>query len=1094
MSRWSRSLFFFLFLLPSMMVVGQSYLKVIGEPGRAESGSVAYRSPDGDLYIAGSVNDSAMVQRIDADGNVLWSRRFRTPGVLPKSVLHLSSAPDGSLIGCGYGRDPIGNPGEGFRFRMDAAGNVIWVRYWEDASLHDRRIHATSAAEYLLFSARVDLAGGTYTDIFTARIDAATGDLTGNSGLLDLNLTNSYVDDMIAMTTIGSSHYVVTSTFVNGSPLSTRRVGLSKFDSNGQHITTRYLLYPDNVDRRIYASDICASGDSLTISYFGDINGSSTNWTQGLIRLDTTGTIAWARDFNVGGSGQEISSRVIPTSFGYLVAARTSLAVPSRLFLQAVSPSGVLLWTKSYGNVGQAQDLWENTPANLTDAGGGFLLTGHVDQGGGELDLLLIRTDIDGEIACTQVNTLNAITTVLPDLTYPSIVQENFFIPATGPDVVFVEDAGISDLCVLDVELGNDTTLCGTLTLDPGAIPGAIYEWQDGSNGQSLDVTASGTYWVRVTVDCCVASDTIEVGLGSLPEVDLGNDTTICIGGILFLYAPDGPWTIDWSDGQIGPEGLFFEPGTFWVTLTDGGCTASDTIEVDGTDLPTVSFGLDTLSCDGSPLVLDPAVTEVVDYAWSDGSTASTYEATTTGEIWVRVSNQCGNATDTVDVYVIDPIDLDLGPDTLVCAGTTLQLSVDFPGWELVWSDGTLGGDVSIINGGTYWLDATNTGCAVSDTIEVADLADPIVTLGNDTVVCGGATLLLEPVLVNVDEQVWSDGSTGTSLLVEQTGTYTIEATNTCGTDLDDILITIIRPLGVELGPDTLLCGSDSLVLDLGSLGVDLVWQDTVIASSFIITEPGTYWVEGDDTGCTERDTIAVAYTRLALLDLGPDTVLCTVPSLQLDAGEEGDDAVWQDNTDGRFYEAFRTGWYVASITNYCGTVTDSVRLSFGIQPVPIEDVDLCPGEKVELDPQGEMLYTVWTTGDTARTITVGEGAYGYFAVDIYGCEHADQVFVRITPELDGMVFLPNSFTPDNDGINEEFRVVGAEDGDFELVLFDRWGIEVYRTIDPFKGWDGKSAGAALPPGVYVYTVTYEDRCNASNTLVTRRGHVTLLR
>lgn len=1094
MSLVSRSLLILAFLGATAAAWGQSYLKVIGDAGRAETGSVAYRSPTGELYIAGGVNDSAMVQRMDADGNVLWSRCFRTPGVLPKRVLHLASAPDGSIIGCGYGRDPIGNPGEGFRFRMDAAGNVIWVRYWEDAGLHDRRIHATSASEYILFSARIGLAGGTFTDIFTARIDAATGDLIGNSGLLDLNLTNSFVDDMIAMTTIGSSHYVVTSTFVNGSPLSGRRVGLSKFDSNGQHITTSYLLYPDNVDRRIYASDICASGDSLTISYFGDINGSSTNWTQGLIRLDTTGAIAWARDFNVGGSGQEISSRVIPTSFGYLVAARTSLAVPSRLFLQAVSPSGVLLWTKSYGNPGQAQGIWENTPANLTDAGGGFLLTGHVDQGAGELDLLLIRTDEDGEIACTQVNALNAITTVLPDLTYPSIVQENFFLPNTGPDVTLVEDAGISDLCVLDVELGNDTSLCGTLTLDPGAIPGALYEWQDGTTGQTLDVTASGTYWVRVTVDCCVASDTVEVALGTLPEVDLGNDTTVCIGGILFLYAPDGPWSIEWSDGQVGPEGLFFEPGTFWVTLTDGGCSASDTVLVGGTQLPTVAFGPDTLSCAGSPVFLQPIVTEALEYLWSEGSTTSSIEADVTGQVWLRVTNQCGNATDTVNVYVIDPIDLDLGPDTVVCEGSPLQLSVDLPGWDLQWSDGSSGGDVAITEGGTYWLDAINVGCSASDTVEVADRPLPEVTLAADTIICGGGPLLLLPQLVDAEAQLWSDGSTAPSLLATASGSYAITAVNGCGTDQDDILVTMVPPLGIAIGPDTVLCGADSLVLDLGSLGVDILWQDTLVSPAFLITGPGTYWVEGEDTGCVERDTIAVAYSDLATLDLGPDTVLCTIPSFQLDAGVEGDNTIWQDGSVGRLYEADRTDLYVAGITNECGTVTDSIRLAFAIPPVPIADVDLCPGELVKLDPQGEMVRTRWTTGDTTRTITVGEGVYGFFATDIHGCDHAGQVFVRIMPERDGQLYVPNAFSPDDDGINDDFRVVGAEEGAFELVVHDRWGLVVHRSVDALSSWDGASAGVPVPSGVYVYTMTYMDRCNAEGGMVTRSGHVMLVR
>jgi gliding motility-associated-like protein len=62
------------------------------------------------------------------------------------------------------------------------------------------------------------------------------------------------------------------------------------------------------------------------------------------------------------------------------------------------------------------------------------------------------------------------------------------------------------------------------------------------------------------------------------------------------------------------------------------------------------------------------------------------------------------------------------------------------------------------------------------------------------------------------------------------------------------------------------------------------------------------------------------------------------------------------------------------------------------------------------------------------------------------------------------------------------------------MVIHDRWGQEVYRTIDPFKGWDGTAGGQDAPPDVYIYTVTYPDRCNANNTLVERRGHLTLLR
>lgn len=1071
----------------------QSYFKVIGQVGRSEAGYAVHQAPTGELYIGGSVNDSAMVQRIEGDGNVLWSRRFRTASVSGNNVVHLSSALDGSLIGCGVGYDGNGEPIEGFHFRIGADGTVYWVRSWDDPQVHGRRMIAISATEYLLFGGYTDLGTANYTDVLTARIDAATGDVNWMSGRLDLYAPVPYIGDMVSVATIGDRHYAACSIFTNGAPLSTRRVALSTFDQTGQHIDSKYLLYPNTDSRRLVTSDIIAVNDSLTMSYFGDINGASTNFSQGLIRMDTLGNIAWARDFNVGGSNMEQNTRVVAAPFGYVIAGRTMNTTPVRLFLMAISHSGDHLWTKTYGPTTQTQTLTSLYASNVVALPDGFLLTGAVDQGG-DLDLLLIRTDINGDIQCSDVTPRSALTTILPELNFPSPVLETPFTANLTGDPVVAVDALISNLCVLDVNLGNDTSLCGTVQLDPGPIQDATYEWSDGSTGQTLDVDSSGTYWVRVTVDCCVASDTVEVAVGSLPDLDLGNDTTMCIGLFAVFTAPDGPWSIDWSDGSVGPEFYAFEPGTYWVTLTDGGCTASDTVVVSGMDLPTVSFGLDTLSCDGSPVLLDPATTEVAEYLWSDASTDSTYLASSTEQVWVRVSNACGNASDTANVVVINAPELDLGPDTLVCAGGTLLVDVDLPGWTLAWSDGSATEPFSITAGGTYWLEATNAGCILNDSITVADLAVPVVSLGNDTVVCNGAGLLLAPVLTDVDAQLWSDGSTATTLQVITSGTYTIEASNVCGTGSDAVNVSIVAPLQVQLGPDTLLCGTDSLLLDLSTSGVQITWQDTVDAATYLVTAPGSYWVEGNELGCILRDTLVVAYTDLAVLDLGPDTVLCTVPILVLDAGEEGDPAVWQDNSEGRYHEATRTGWYVASITNYCGTVTDSVRLSFSIPEVPMEDIDLCPGEKVELDPQGEMLTTIWTTGDTARTITVGEGAYGYWAEDIYGCEHADQVFVRITPELDGIVYVPNSFTPDKDGINETFHVVGAEDGDFEMVLFDRWGLEVYRTVDPFKGWDGTLGGGPVPPDVYVYTVTYEDRCNANNTLVTTRGHVTLLR
>jgi gliding motility-associated-like protein len=1138
----------------------QTYLKVIGEPGRNERGFVAHRSPADELYIGGSVNDSALVQRIDADGNVLWSRSFKPPGQYDKNVVHLASAPDGSLLGCGNGYNPTGEPVEGFHFRMDNSGGMLWVRYWDEPLIYEQRIQAISALEYIMFGGYFDSTTPDFSDVLTARIDAATGDITWLSDRLDQHAPVPYISDMGSVTRIGDSYYAACSIFTNGPALSTRRAGMSKFDATGQHQNTQYFLFPNTDDRRMVTPDIIATNDSLTLAYFGDTNGSSTNFTQGLIRMDTLGNVAWARDFNVGGSTREQNTKVVATSFGYVIAGRTMATNPVRLFLMAVSNNGLLLWTKSYGQTTQSQTIQNLFASNLVDLGDGFLLTGTVDQGGGEFDLLLIRTDINGDIECSDVNPMSALTTVLPELSFASPVQETPIVAALGSDPVVTVDAVVNDVCVLVVSLGNDTSLCGSLQLDAG-VTNATYEWQDGSTAQTFEVTSSGTYWVRVNQDCCLATDTIEVQIdGSGPGPDLGPDTAICAGetlllsttlggpyewqdgstdaeflvtepgtywllvgppgcttsdtivvqesapidielgpdtaicanDILFLEPPLYPGDYLWSDGSTDVNFLILEPGTYWLQITDGGCVARDTIVVSTLEVPTVAFGPDTASCAGDPILLSPEVVGADQYLWNDGSDGVELLAPVSGVYWLNVGNYCGFNTDSIAVTIAEPITVDLGPDTLVCVGSDLVFALDLPGWTITWSDGSTGNTLAVDSAGQYWVDVVDGLCAYTDTVNVEQLTAATVAMPADTTVCDGGPYVIVPDLSNAETLLWSDGSDLPELAVTVTGSYTLDVSNACGSASASITVQVISA-PQDLGADTLLCIPDSLVLDRSDVDGSLLWSDGSTGTTFIITAPGEYWLEGTVQTCVYRDTIIVDYTEIAELDLGPDTVLCEVPAYILDAGDDGDAAEWSDGSIGRFLFVSSAGNYAAEITNYCGTVADTVRLDFAMPVAPLTDVSLCPGNKAVLDPQGELLTIAWSTGDTVFTIEVGEGEYSYEAEDIVGCPHTDDVRVFIDSGSDGQVYIPNAFSPNGDGFNEVFTVSGPERSEFEMVIFDRWGEELYRTDNPYKGWDGTTGGAVAMNDVHVYVVTYKDRCQGG-AKVTKRGHVTLLR
>lgn len=132
----------------------------------------------------------------------------------------------------------------------------------------------------------------------------------------------------------------------------------------------------------------------------------------------------------------------------------------------------------------------------------------------------------------------------------------------------------------IDVDLGNDTTLCTCIKLTPGFIPGATYQWCNGSNYPTIIACKSGMYCVEVRTGNCIIRDTIMVTINPPPVVDLGNDTTVV--NSLVLNAGNPGATFSWNTGATTQTITVTTTGKYYVTVTDQyGCTASDTIIVD---------------------------------------------------------------------------------------------------------------------------------------------------------------------------------------------------------------------------------------------------------------------------------------------------------------------------------------------------------------------------------------------------------------------------------------------------------------------------------------------------------------------------------
>lgn len=109
---------------------------------------------------------------------------------------------------------------------------------------------------------------------------------------------------------------------------------------------------------------------------------------------------------------------------------------------------------------------------------------------------------------------------------------------------------------------------------------------------------------------------------------------------------------------------------------------------------------------------------------------------------------------------------------------------------------------------------------------------------------------------------------------------------------------------------------------------------------------------------------------------------------------------------------------------------------------------------------------------------------------NIHECRDTSCMLVFVSDE--SLIYLPNAFIPDNDGLNDVFGPVASNLRYFELQVFNRWGEMIFETTDLNKGWDGTYKGIEVQPGVYTYTLIYRFQGEQENKTV--YGHVTLIR
>lgn len=155
-----------------------------------------------------------------------------------------------------------------------------------------------------------------------------------------------------------------------------------------------------------------------------------------------------------------------------------------------------------------------------------------------------------------------------------------------SPGCLVIDTIRVTVKQVAPLHLGNDTSFCkgNIIILDAG--PGfSNYTWNTGAATQQITAATAGPFWIAATnSNGCISRDTLVVNkVFSLPPVNLGKDTVVCMNEVITFNAGNGFAAYQWQDGSVNNSFTASQPGTYWVQVTDNNtCSRADTVSITG--------------------------------------------------------------------------------------------------------------------------------------------------------------------------------------------------------------------------------------------------------------------------------------------------------------------------------------------------------------------------------------------------------------------------------------------------------------------------------------------------------------------------------
>ncbi len=603
----------------------------------------------------------------------------------------------------------------------------------------------------------------------------------------------------------------------------------------------------------------------------------------------------------------------------------------------------------------------------------------------------------------------------------------------------------------------NSSTICAGQNTTITATGATSYTWSNGTNSNSIIISpnVSSSYTVIGVSSSCTLQAISNINVVPNSTVGVSANTTICAGETIILLA-NGSSTYLWDSG-ITTASIAVNPTittSYSVSNTSSGlCSNIAVVTISVLPTPSISFNSNGTICQGSNSSVSLTVNGANSYAWENEPTLSTLTGsvviaspiTNTNYTVVGTSGSCSNTA---------VISVTINPMPSITSIFVTNTSCGLPNGSATitstptnntytWSSGAISttNTASALPSGNYTVSAINGACQTNSVISVLSSLPLTITSTTSPTYCNlnnGSINVIDNLLNS--NYVWSPNITTTNIANNlSAGIYSLNVSNgACNTSTVFTVPLISGPSSLNnliVNPICLSKNGNINILNVISGTSPYLYNLNNIGYSS--TTNFTNLSEGSYT-IVVKDANNCIYTQLINLKATITNAIIDLTTNEPDCG----------NNNGEFIINSIHGGTAPYLTNFNNNGITSNN-SFSL---------------------------------------LSSGNYSLNIIDSNKCE--TQLIMKMPDNKDYSLYIPNTFTPNNDKINDIWFAQGTCLGTFNCTIYNRWGEKMKELKDINDGWDGTFNGEKVPDDVYVYIVEVLTKSGYVN----RTGHITLFR